>query len=107
MTFNQFTTIERGSETLELPPNTVFIIINNEYDEEFSFCCGYNDTTETQTYQSRAGHKYATALSTNQSYISFYNNSNRLFKFMPTKQSVILYPQYDYVFYKSAFIISQ
>ena len=107
LTFNQFTTLQQGATEIELPPNTVFIIINNEYDEEFSFCCGYNDTSTTQTYNAQSGHKYATAVSTARPYISFYNNSTRLFKFMPTKQSQILYPQYDYVFYKSNFIISQ
>ena len=107
MTFNQFSTLEQGATEITIPPNTVFIIINNRYDEEFSFCCGYNDTTTTQTYNAQKGDKYATAVSTARPYISFYNNSTKLFKFMPTKQSQVLYPQYDYVFYKSNFIIAQ
>ena len=92
---------------MEIPPKTSFIIINNRYDEYFTVCCGYNDTTQTQTYNSQKGLKYATASVTNRPFISFYNNSNVLFKILPTNQSQILYPQDDYRFYKSYFIISQ
>ena len=111
LTFNQFSTFERGANSIELPPKTSLLVIDYNYDTYFYVICFYNDTTETITYNGTVGNKYATATSSisRPYHCFFFNNLFTLFRIEAIRKSQISvsFPPFDNCFYKSTVVISQ